>query len=162
MSAVISACGQYRYELRRSSPNPPATCLNPWQTCVFIMLNPSTADAEKDDPTIRRCRTFAQRLGCGKLVVVNIFAYRSSSPKVLKSVPDPYGPENKHYLDLHLSDPTSIKIAAWGTNGLAELEGDRIAKKYGPLKCLGTNKSGSPKHPLYVHGRAPLIDWKNF
>lgn len=73
-SATISECGRYRYRLtRRFADGPCAT---------FVMLNPSTADETIDDPTIRRCRNFAIREGCGGLVVVNLFAYRATDPRL--------------------------------------------------------------------------------
>ena len=88
--AVISDCGKYRYRLTRK-----------WgygRPCGFIMLNPSTADALHDDPTIRRCVGFAKAWGCGALIVVNLFAVRATSPREMMRADDPVGPENKEHV----------------------------------------------------------------
>lgn len=153
--AVISPCGTFRYSLTRS-----------WDeglpVCGFIMLNPSTADAELDDPTIRRCIGFAKREGCGTLIVANLFAFRATDPKELPKAQDPIGPQNDAYIDallLHASGPV---IAGWGANGFARARAKDIATRTPPghLKCLGTSLDGSPRHPLYLPLEAPLIDYR--
>lgn len=151
-SAVISPCGLYRYRLDRRWAQGP--------TCGFIMLNPSTADGEKDDPTIRRCIGFAKREGCGALVVVNLFPFRATKPADLWAVnyPDRFGPDS----DRHLQDALRIidgpLIAAWGADGNASeaCEGWRIYEGH-RLVCLGKTKDGSPRHPLYVRADQPLV-----
>ncbi len=89
--ADFDGTGAYRYSLWRE-----------WDSrrpiVAFVMLNPSTADAAKDDPTIRRCASFARSWGYGSLEVVNLFAYRASEPKRLRQTPDPIGPANDDYL----------------------------------------------------------------
>lgn len=153
-SATLSPCGKYRYRLERrwGEGNP----------CTFIMLNPSTADAEQDDPTIRRCIGFAKREGYGALVVVNLFAYRATNPLELAKRDDPIGPDN----DLHLlvgASYLSTTIAAWGAHAMAMKRGVEVAHYLAQqaigLKCLGVTKSGAPRHPLYVKSDAPLIDY---
>src|SRR5690348_16099160 len=105
--AVISDCGRYRYSLSRWG----------WDErsgrCVFIMLNPSTADASVDDPTIRRCINFAQGWGYGMLEVVNLFAWRATFPKELALAPDPVGPHNGEYLTRAITIG-DITVCAWG------------------------------------------------
>src|SRR6185369_17379869 len=91
MTAVISKCGKYRYSLRRE-------WIGGAGTVCFIMLNPSTADASVDDPTIRRCIGFAQRWGYQILEVVNLYAYRATRPRDMFAAADPVGPENEYYL----------------------------------------------------------------
>ena len=156
--AVISPCGTYRYMLMRDWQHP---LLLPSPTCslAFIMLNPSTADANLDDPTIRRCMAFARREGFYGIRVFNLFALRSTDPKALRFAADPVGPEN----DSHLSRCRMYGdvIAAWGSVPFAA---DRIRRvlsilRGSAVKCLGTNKDGSPKHPLYIPKNAPLIPW---
>lgn len=144
--ATISQCGQYRYDLRRTWASGPE--------CTFIMLNPSTADANEDDPTIRRCISFAKREGCGSLLVVNLFAFRATDPKVMADAEDPIGPRNAVFLDEAIKNHTVI--AAWGAHPLARQAGKRLSKEY-DLMCLGKTKAGAPRHPLYVRGDAPLI-----
>lgn len=157
MRAVISDCEQYRYRLDR--PGGLAAIHDP---AVFIMLNPSTADADLDDPTIRRCRAFAQAWRCNGLVVMNLYAYRTVDPRKLwKNNPDPVGPENDEHLQHIASGPAQI-VCAWGANA----KPDRVAEVVAiftsagvKLKCLGTTKHGAPRHPLYVRGDQELIDW---
>jgi hypothetical protein len=122
---------------------------------MFVMLNPSTADAITDDPTIRRCIGFARAWGYDGLMVGNIFAYRSTDPKALRGVPDPVGPENVEHL-IGMAASASVIVCAWGDckvftpsmiQGLA-LEISDHGKR--PLQCLGQTKGGYPRHPLYI------------
>lgn len=151
--ARISACGQYRYTLTRYWADGPMAC--------WIMLNPSTADANLDDPTIRRCIGFSKREGCGSLVVVNLFALRSTDPTALKSHPFPMGPEWREHFDNALEHTDGLVIAAWGAQPGTEVQTVTVR---GILReagreafCLGKTKDGSPRHPLYVKGDAPLV-----
>ena len=159
-NAVISEDGLYRYSLERD-----------WsarkQRCIFVMLNPSTADAEKDDPTIRRCIGFAKQWGCGGLTVLNLFAYRATDPKVLSEVNDPIGPENDLWIEAAfqgLSDP--IVIYAWGVNAKVwALRCHRIyqiARRNGikPYILGLLSKEGFPRHPLYLPKNASLVHWR--
>jgi hypothetical protein len=138
-TAQISECGLYRYELTRR-----------WEAgpdCTFIMLNPSTADAELDDPTIRRCIGFCRLWGYGGLRVVNLYAYRSTKPRDLFAASHPFGSENVKYLQAAVNE-SALLVAAWGgwsvpDDAASILEGV-------PMICLGHTKSGSPRHPLYV------------
>ena len=156
MSAVISECGQYRYVLRRSL----GSALRWYKPMLFIMLNPSTADAEKDDPTVRRCKYFAEREGATHLTVVNLFALRATDPRALSAHPDPVGPDNdKHLIEECKRHSLLPIVAAWGSNKFAELRAlDVVQKTEGRLFCLGKTKSGSPRHPLYVNSKQELIE----
>jgi hypothetical protein len=128
---------------------------------TFVMLNPSTADAEKDDPTIRRCVGFARREGCGEIVVVNLFAYRTSSPKVLAEAigagVDPWGPDQASVMSAALHQWAGPIVAAWGANPLSGMALEKLPPV--PMSCLGVTKDGAPRHPLYVRGDAPLMEW---
>jgi hypothetical protein len=124
-------------------------------TLNFIMLNPSTADAVRDDPTIRRCISFARVWGFRRLVVTNLFAFRTPSPRALRRAAEPIGPENDAYL-LRAARDAHRTICAWGTYGAHE---DREAEvltllKQHPLEHLGLTKHGHPRHPLYVAATA--------
>lgn len=149
-AAYISADGYYRYDLVRSwgSPDDPQVC--------WVMLNPSTADATQDDPTIRRCVGFSKAWGFGSLIVVNLFALRSTDPKALvTSVVSPIGPENNACIE-RASRNAQATVAAWGTKGTfrnraAEVT-DLIVRTGRTLHCLERTKGGHPKHPLYVKG----------
>lgn len=148
--AHISADGVYRYWLSRRWQEPERQ-----RTMVVVGLNPSTADATKDDPTIRRCVGFAKREGCGKLVMVNLFALRSTDPDGLLRHPDPIGPENGQTLNAWIH-PRFLCVAAWGAHPLAFERGIRIVQSYDLLRCFGVTKSGAPRHPLYVKADEPL------
>jgi hypothetical protein len=126
------------------------------------MLNPSTADATNDDPTIRRCIGFARHWGCGRLVVLNLFAVRATDPADMKRADDPVGPENRDWFDRTLRDSHGGPVVcAWGVHG-AYMEQDltvlgwldRVGVE--PL-ALGVTREGHPKHPLYLPYSAALV-----
>jgi hypothetical protein len=153
-TATATIDGVYRYDLRRT-----------WDTTqpltLFVMLNPSTGNDIDDDHTIRRCRHYAKRQGAGGLIIVNLYALRSSTPTVLLRHRDPIGPHNDGHLARWLAaTEVATTIAAWGTHRSAERrEPDLIelAEAAGrPLHSLGTNRNGSPCHPLYLRNDAPL------
>lgn len=154
-AAVFSDDRVYRYSLFRS-----------WgestYRCCFILLNPSTADAEHDDPTNRRGMTFAHRWGCGAVEFVNLFALRSVDPRRLVTHPDPVGPGNDGYI-LAAVQVANLVVVAWGTQGTLYAR-DRSVLKLLPgvdLLCLGVNQEGSPKHPLYVPEATPLMRFQS-
>jgi hypothetical protein len=153
-AAVISACGAYRYSLTRRWSDAPLL--------PFVMLNPSTADAKEDDPTIRRCIGFARREGAGGLIVANLYALRSSSPEALWAARDPIGPQNGLALvglaAQALGQSASI-ICAWGALARQDQidEAVRVFHASGArLVCLGRTQRGAPRHPLYVRADQPL------
>lgn len=125
------------------------------------MLNPSTADATKDDPTIRRCISFAKREGASGLVVVNLYAFRATNPSRLAEALDPVGPENWQYLEK--AGNVADVVCAWGSQGLCPPHVVRVInflkEREVGLLCLGTTMGGSPRHPLYVKSDQPLIPW---
>lgn len=153
LSATISSCGRYRYRLTRGDE----------PRLAFVMLNPSTADAEQDDPTIRRCLAFAKREGTKGIEVWNLFGLRATNPKELNTAADPYGPEN----DQHLADLAAsrhrIVVCAWGVGAPSEAVIRALTILQGGfdlmLYCLGHTRDGSPRHPLYLAGDAPLVPW---
>lgn len=151
MSAIISQCGKYRYHLTRDISN---NWFKPVKKCLFIMLNPSTADATKDDRTIRRCINFAKSWGCTHLTVVNLFAFRATDPRDLEKAYNPHGPMNASYIDDALYDHAhkGIIVAAWGAHPLAQEMGEKLLENYPGIdfKCLGKTKAKAPRHPLYV------------
>ncbi len=124
---------------------------------TFCMLNPSTADALKNDPTVARCCDFAKRWGFKRLIVVNLFALRSTSSAALKTDPDPVGgPETDRYILKAAAESMRI-VAAWGTHGvtrgrrdLAVLELLRSGGFTDRLFALRLTKKGHPEHPLYI------------
>lgn len=159
-SATISRDGLYRYELVRSWSD--EQHVSP-QCVTWVMLNPSTADAEVDDPTIRRCIGFTKREGYTKLRVVNLFAYRATQPDDLARVQDPRGPENFHYVERAIRG-SALTIFAWGAGidkvfraGHPRLVPEAMATRYSvPAYALGRTKSGHPRHPLYLGTYEPL------
>jgi hypothetical protein len=121
---------------------------------AFVGLNPSTADVKQDDPTIRRCRGFAESWGMGGMRMLNLFAFRATDPKVMLAAKDPIGPEN--HLGILLADVTGPWIACWGTHGSHMERGAKVRRNLHDLQCLGKNRDGSPKHPLYLKADTKL------
>lgn len=147
----------YRYHLTRRWGSEPVL--------PFIMLNPSTADETLDDPTIRRCIGFARREGAGGIRVANLYGFRATDPHELTLYGWPEGPLNDQHLSALAAEAAwdgQPIVVAWGANAPK----DRVARLIEqlepsgvPLVCLGVTRSGSPRHPLYVRGDAPLIPW---
>ena len=145
-NAVISPDQLYRYSLiRRWGLD--------YSKVAFVLLNPSTADATKDDPTIRRCIRFAQRWGYDGMVVLNIFALRSTDPKILKYHPDPIGPQNREFFLTELVGCGEV-ICGWGAHGKILGQGDTalkwIRESGHEPKVWKLTKDGQPWHPLYL------------
>lgn len=176
-TATLSPCGRYRYHLGRT-----------WGKsfralrCGVIMLNPSTADADVDDPTIRRLYHFirSRRWGdfdedlmFGGFDVFNLFAYRATNPATLARVADPVGPDNDR--TLAESFPYSFEgyhvICAWGNESTPLIrERAKAVRQWLDTKhhhsgggmatfCLGLTQNGSPRHPLYLPN---LTEWEEY
>ena len=141
-TANFSSCRKYRYSLSRIWDKQKKFVL-------FIGLNPSTADEEVDDPTIRRCFGYAQKWGYGGFIMVNLFAYRTTLPANLKKVKYPVGRDNNKYI-VKLSKKADITVAAWGNNGNLYRRDKQVLSLVPNLMCLKINKSGQPAHPLYL------------
>ena len=144
-AARFGSANKYRYWLSRSiGPD--------GRRALFVMLNPSTANAEKNDPTIRRCIGFAKAWGYGRLGVVNLFALRSTSPRNLKLDPDPVGPENDREIDDAVRS-SELVVCAWGNHGRLNGRGHRVEALIRSITTphvLGLTKQGHPQHPLYI------------
>lgn len=155
--AKFSGCGKYRYTLDRiwdyDKPRLHA-----------CMLNPSTADASVNDPTVYRQMMRAHMLGYGSLVVTNALAWRDTDPNNLYGVADPIGPYNDAWIgnSIRASD---ITVVGWGTHldhvapGRSKSISDTAADEGKALFCLGVNQDGSPKHPLYIGYSTPLTPY---
>jgi len=141
-SANFSNCNRYRYNLVRI-----------WDNSLpqvgFIGLNPSTADHQKDDPTIRRCRNFAKSWGYGGMVMVNLFAYRATKPNDMMSVSIPVGELNNRFI-IHASRQCEKMVACWGTLGSHIGRDIAVTKLLNDLYCIKKTKNGFPSHPLYL------------
>jgi hypothetical protein len=164
LSATLSEDGLYRYDLVRHTNvlGAPQT-----STVVFVGLNPSTADANTDDPTVRRCVGYARRWQVARMVLVNLFAYRTKDPGLLAGAKlrgvDIIGPDNDMWLRAWCDGRYPV-VAAWG--GIAGQYQLRAAHVLGMVQgregapaavyCLGTTKAGHPRHPLYMRADAPL------
>ena len=149
--ATFSPDKRYRYSLLRKFGD---TMVRP---AVFIMLNPSTADAHKNDPTITRCIGFAHAWGCDHLLAVNMFAFRSTDPVGLELNPVPVGPDNNEVIRVairHATEHGRPVVCAWSNHGtLYRRDGEvrRIFMEEGAqMHALQINGSGQPAHPLYL------------
>lgn len=158
--AMLSADGRYRYLLGREwLAGAPATM-------VFVMLNPSTADALKDDATIRKCVGFAKLHDCQAILVVNLFAWRSRFPRDLELAAikglDPVGPLNREVLLWALTPPNpygqNVYVGAWGVipRPVRRIAAPSVhAALAFPLECFGKTKGSDPRHPLMLAYSSP-------
>ncbi len=145
-NAILSSCKRYRYQLERSW----SVQTSRQSTVVFIGLNPSTADATDDDPTIRKCIAYAQAWQFKKLFMVNLFAWRATNPNELLEAKNPVGNLNDGYLDDAVLR-SALVVACWGEHGSIMNRSDDLQARYPrQLMCLKTNQSGEPTHPLYL------------
>lgn len=152
-TALFSPCERYRYILTRKWGG----MFNREGSCVFIMLNPSTADDQNDDPTIRRCIDFAKRWGHDGLTILNLFALRSTNPAALLGDADPVGPDNDRYI-AEVCRTAGRLVVAWGAHEMAQARGLAVLTNLGHrASCLGLTQSGAPRHPLYVKADTPLV-----
>lgn len=149
--------GEYRYELYRE-----------WDfrkpMLTYIMLNPSTADGLEDDPTIRSCIRIAKHHGFGSFVVYNLFAFRATDPEELLTAADPVGPENDDCMTAIVKYPNGGPIVcAWGASRFARDRAPQVLARINQdevdLRCLGTTRSGAPRHPLYCRTDTPLYEF---
>ncbi|RKG62909.1 DUF1643 domain-containing protein [Corallococcus sp. CA054B] len=146
--AELSACGLYRYRLwRRWSAQDDRRVL-------FVMLNPSVADGQQDDPTLRRCVGFAQAWGYGALTLCNLFAFRATDPADLMRAKDAVGPLNDEALDAAARE-ASLVVGAWGAHRLVSQRAPAVLallRRYHPVHALALTGAGEPRHPLYLTG----------
>lgn len=154
--ALLSADGMYRYRLWRIWDD-----LAP--VMVWVMLNPSTADADQDDPTIRKCIGFARANRHGGIIVVNLFAYRATDPRELPRVADPVGPENDDHIRWAVRAPILASVVGgWGGDKFAVNRAKAVRMAIVAtgrrLQCFRKSKTGQPWHPLYLPYSEPLQD----
>lgn len=153
-SADFSPCRTWRYALHRV-----------WDrdrgSCMFIGLNPSTADETEDDATVRRCIRFARDWGYGGLTMTNVYAYRSTDPRALDTCSaEPAGPANDSWLRL-LACQSAIVVAAWGTKAGAPRVAQVLRALQGvDLHVFKLTKHGHPEHPLYQPLAAKPQPWR--
>jgi hypothetical protein len=147
----LAPARRYRWRLERTW-DPRGT------TLAMVGLNPSTADARTDDPTVRRCIGFARRLGFGRLVLVNLYALRATRPADLFGADDPVGDDNDEHVRQACAAADAV-LGCWGFNA----RWDRVLAVrplLGPqVSCLGTTAQGHPRHPLYLRADTPLQPW---
>ncbi|MFN4249080.1 MAG: DUF1643 domain-containing protein [Flavipsychrobacter sp.] len=151
MDACISKCQQYRYWLSRV-----------WDVekplIMYIGLNPSTADAEKDDPTITRMIGFAKGWGYGGMIVTNLFAYRATSPTDMFNAAEPVGIDNDHHIRMQYGKCHTV-VFCWGVNGYYKDRNKMVSSFFPHAQCFGTTINGYPKHPLYLKSDTQLVKY---
>jgi hypothetical protein len=160
MSAVISPCGQYRYRLER-------TVAMSGPVYAFFGINPSTADANLDDATVRKWIGFTKAWGGSGFIVGNAFAYRANDVRVLATVEDPYGEEIGDYVS-DIIDKADILVPCWGNvskvppklQGAFDVLMDALISSGKPVRHFGLTKSGDPKHPLMLGYATPLREFE--
>lgn len=181
--ATFSPCRTWRYVLRRDTGNSPAgrppSVLMSHSSVAFIGLNPSTADERINDPTVRRCIGYARDWGYDEMVMLNIFAFRSTDPKALYQVPDPIGPLNDEHL-IREARHADLVVCAWGVRGAfvpppsayppnmlmlalcprGELVRRLLDRVGVEPYALGLTKGGHPKHTLYLPKNLKPTPWR--
>ncbi len=129
---------------------------------LWVLLNPSTADAHHDDPTLRRCVGYAARWGYGAVEVVNLFALRSTDPRALHAAVDPVGHANNAHIATAALE-ADLVVCGWGAHALASSRAaavvDLLCDAGHLLHCIGVTKAGQPRHPLYARGSAVATPW---
>lgn len=158
-NARLSVDGVYRYYLTRYWDK----IEDPSERVTWVMLNPSTADANKDDQTIKRCKYYSRSWGYKGLAVVNIFALRATFPKELVSHPDPVGLHNDEHLR-HWLECCGLVMAAWGASWPTErrmrvVDVMEMLEKWDP-HVLGLTASGQPRHPSRLGNDLRPLEWK--
>jgi hypothetical protein len=155
--AIFSNDRLYRYRLWR--------IWNPERKRIaFIMLNPSTTEEHPDtnDPTVRRCISFAEAWGYGSLEIGNLYGFRSTNPDALLDMGrTAIGPDNDENID-HMNGVASMTVAAWGEHPAARQRQPKIRhllEKRHPIYCLGLTKDGYPRHPLYLESTTRPVEW---
>jgi hypothetical protein len=144
--AILDTKREYRYMLERQWGDHNDNFVN------FVLLNPSTANETKDDPTIKACIKFAQNLKFDGFYVTNLFAFRTKSPEILKQSESPVGSKNNEFIKKYACK-SKLVVVAWGNHGKflnRDKEVLEILSKIKTPHCLAITKSGSPKHPLYI------------
>ncbi|MCP9793268.1 DUF1643 domain-containing protein [Vulcanococcus limneticus Candia 3F8] len=161
MSAIISPCGLYRYRLER-------TVAMEGPVYAFFGINPSTADANRDDATVRKWIGFTKTWGGSRFIVGNVFAYRATDVKQLATVEDPYGPEIGDHLSSIIED-ADILVPCWGKttkvppqllDAFAALI-DALTSSGKPIQHFRLTTAGDPKHPLRLGYDTPLLAWSD-
>lgn len=158
-TAIISKCTRFRYRLDRQGPGESKT--------VVIMVNPSTADATEDDQTITKLQGFGLRNNWGRIIVGNLFAFRTPNVSDLQTIDDPIGPDN----DYHLREMFNIAdrvVFAWGALERKLPErlrsrwqdvADMLPERLVPLSIGPNLKSGHPRHPCMLSYELPIQPW---
>lgn len=151
--AVFSDCERYRYRLWRRFDRPSLGKHSGAGICMFMLLNPSTADENVLDPTLARCWRFANRWGYAGMEVCNIFAYRATDPRDMRKQNDPIGPDNDDAIIEACCNSARV-IVGWGNNGMRMGRAASVLRMLDQAEIsvysLRTTKAGAPSHPLYL------------
>lgn len=169
--AIFSPCRKYRYTLTRQlnplhliSNDAPEIAFSDSATVAFLCLNPSTADEHKNDPTVTRCMKYAESWGFEFFVMLNLFAWRSTSPSAMKKVIDPIGnPDNDAWINAVVKTGAPI-VCAWGTHGKHHMRDSHVVSMLknndASMWYLHLNNDGTPKHPLYIRRTVQPKIWE--
>lgn len=155
---TFSADRKYRYTLKHTWRDG-LLMVMPEKSCVWIGLNPSTADESKLDPTLGKIKGFSTRFGYNTFIMLNLFAFRATDPKVMIKADDPVGPDN----DINIIEACAkvdLVVCAWGGCGGHLNRDKQVLEMLEPfrnkLHCIGRTLAGFPRHPLYISYKVPL------
>lgn len=154
----FSSCRKYRYHLTQVWDNSKSNL-------IWLLLNPSTADEVKNDPTVERCEKRARMWGFGGVEVFNIFAYRATDPQDMRNASDPVGPDNDYWMrNFALKSRDTTAVVAWGDHGKYMNRGEHVLELLkehkAKFKALKINSSGHPSHPLYLSYKLKPVSFK--
>jgi hypothetical protein len=151
--AIFSSDMSYRYVLSREIGDDD-------RSIAWIMLNPSTADAFVNDPTVERCQRRSVALGFGRMTILNLFAYRATRPEKMKEHVDPVGPRNDTVIKEEVRHAEMV-VFAWGSHGTFLRRSSAVWRMLDEIAIspwvLGFTKTFQPLHPLYVPYATPLL-----
>ena len=140
--AIISDNDKHRYCLSRIWSNGD-------NIVAFIGLNPSTADANKDDSTITKCVNYAKQWGFDGLYMINLFSFRATDKEEMLKDDNPTNAENDKCINKYINKANKV-ICAWGNDGVFKNRHKYIIDNFENLYCLTINKTGQPHHPMYL------------
>lgn len=152
-SAIYSDCEKYRYELRR-------VWNHKEKLVCWIMLNPSTADAEHNDPSVQRCMNYTKSWKYGGVIITNLFGLRSTDPKKLWSTNEPIGPGNEEFI-INADKEADLTVMAWGIHGLYKNQAQHILNFLRQPHFLSLTRNCCPRHPLYLKKNLQPQKWYN-
>ncbi|APH12585.1 hypothetical protein ASJ33_05175 [Dehalococcoides mccartyi] len=151
--AIFTDDRRYRYVLWRvHNPNLPMLGV--------VCLNPSTANETMNDPTVTRLSARVNKFYSvfGGFIIVNLFGLVSANPQILLNNPDAIGEMNDYFI-MRMVSLTKCQLCGWGSFKPVKYRDEAVYSMLSNPVCLGINKDGQPKHPLYISYTTPIVEY---